>query len=184
MLENRFDEVLAAAQSGDGAAFAELWRDIQPVLLRYLRVLSSEPDDIASETWLQVVRGLDAFQGSEPAFRGWLLTIARNKAIDQHRRAGRRPEVPVAQQASEAVGQVAPDTADLALDRISTETAVALIARLPKDQAEIIMLRVVAGLDVAAVAKITRRQPGAVRVAAHRGLARLARLLGSPAVTP
>jgi RNA polymerase sigma-70 factor (ECF subfamily) len=78
----------------------------------------------------------------------------------------------------------APDTADLALERISTQAALALISALPADQAEIIVLRVVAGLDTRAVARIVGKSPGAVRVAAHRGLRRLAATVDQAGVTP
>ena len=78
---------------------------------------------------------------------------------------------------------VAPDPADLALERLSTEAALALVARLPRLQAEVILLRVVAGLDTESVARMVRRSPGAVRVAAHRGLRRLAQILAEAGVT-
>jgi hypothetical protein len=51
--------VLTAAQSGSEAALTLLWRDANPALLRYLRVIAPDAaEDIAAETWLQVVRGL------------------------------------------------------------------------------------------------------------------------------
>ena len=74
------------------------------------------------------------------------------------------------------------DTAAAALDNLSTEEALALIATLPAQQAEVIVLRVIAGLDVAQVARITGKRPGAVRAAAHRGLRVLAVRLSVPAV--
>jgi RNA polymerase sigma-70 factor (ECF subfamily) len=49
-----------------------------------------------------------------------------------------------------------------------------LVAELPPDQAEVVALRVVGGLEVAEVAKIVGKRPGTVRVLAHRGLRRLA----------
>jgi RNA polymerase sigma-70 factor (ECF subfamily) len=55
-----------------------------------------------------------------------------------------------------------------------------LIASLPGDQAEIIMLRVVAGLEAREVARIVGKSPGAVRVSAHRGLRKLAGMAGLP----
>jgi DNA-directed RNA polymerase specialized sigma subunit, sigma24 homolog len=74
--------------------------------------------------------------------------------------------------------QTAPeDTETTALDPLSTKAALALITRLPHDQAEIIILRVVVGLDAKAVAKILGKRPGAVRTAAHRGLRHLKQLL-------
>jgi len=53
---------------------------------------------------------------------------------------------------------------------LSTKQAVALVAGLSRDQAEVVALRVIAGLDTDAVARILRKSPGAVRVALHRGL--------------
>jgi RNA polymerase sigma-70 factor (ECF subfamily) len=173
-----FPSVLAAARAGDEAAFAELWRDANPVLLRYLRVLApGAAEDVAAESWVTVVRGLHAFKGDEKAWRAWLMTVARRRAIDAGRQRQRRPEEPL-----EAEPAPAPDTAELVLERLDTEAAVALVATLPPMQAEVVLLRVVAGLDVKQVAVIVGTSPGAVRVAAHRGLLRLREQLGG--VTP
>jgi RNA polymerase sigma-70 factor (ECF subfamily) len=68
----------------------------------------------------------------------------------------------------------ADDTAALAMDAVSTRDAVAMIAALPRDQAEAVLLRVVMGLDAATAARVLGKRPGAVRTAAHRGLRRLA----------
>jgi RNA polymerase sigma-70 factor (ECF subfamily) len=165
---------LASARRGDERAFAALWRALQPAVLRYLRVLVGDAaQDVASETWLQVARDLREFRGDPVGFRVWLFRIARNRALDDRRRAARRPEEPHADDGDRP--PPAPDAATEALDRLGTEWALAMIASLPKDQAEAVMLRVVAGLDVAATAAVLGKRPGAVRVAAMRGLRRLAR---------
>jgi RNA polymerase sigma-70 factor (ECF subfamily) len=65
-----FDATLAEARRDDEAAFARLFRDVQPALLRYLRVIAPEAaDDVAGETWLRVVTGLAHFDGGEEEFR-------------------------------------------------------------------------------------------------------------------
>lgn len=69
------------------------------------------------------------------------------------------------------------DTAAAALETLSTERALALIGRLPREQAEAVLLRVVVGLDGPAAARVLGKRPGAVRTAAHRGLKGLAELL-------
>jgi len=177
-----FDATLARAQTGDEAAFASIFRDVQPALLRYLRVIAPDAEDVAGETWAQVVTGLAGFHGEEQAFRAWLFTIARHRAVDAGRSRARRPELPL--ELSEMTGHpTSPDAADLALEAFSSRAVVALIAMLPRDQAEIIMLRVVAGLDTADVARMVDKKPGAVRVAAHRGLRRLAELAERAGVT-
>jgi RNA polymerase sigma-70 factor, ECF subfamily len=176
-----FGDTLASAQGGDEMAFACLFRDVQPTLLRYLQVITLEAEDVAGETWLQVVKGLPRFRGGEEAFRSWLFTIARHRAVDAGRSRSRRPDLPLA--VSGAVEPTVPDTADLALEAISTRSVLALIKTLPRDHAEIIMLRVVAGLDAADVARIVGKTPGAVRVTAHRALRRLSNLAERAGVT-
>jgi RNA polymerase sigma-70 factor, ECF subfamily len=175
-----FGTVIAAAQAGDEAAFAELWRDANPAILRYLRVIApNAAEDVAAETWVTVIRGLGAFSGDEHSWRAWLFTIARSRAIDEGRRQRRRPVRPL----EEAAEAVTTDAADIAITNLETERALRLIAALPPLQAEAIMLRVVAGLDTQAVAEMLGRSPGAVRVAAHRGLRRLAAMLAEAGVT-
>lgn len=177
MLAERFDDVLGRARSGDGQAFAELWRDAHPMLLRYLRVTAGvAAEDVASHAWIRVIESLGSFTGDEPGFRRWLVTIARNHHLDLLRRTGRRPERLVDDVVTlvDGLGQAAPDAAALAEQQLSTDDAIRLIATLPAEQAEMVMLRVVMGLSVAEVAEVMGRTPGAVRVAVHRSLRRLA----------
>jgi RNA polymerase sigma-70 factor (ECF subfamily) len=181
-----FDTVLAAAQRGSETAFAELWHDGNPVLLRYLRVIAPDAaEDIAAETWVQVVRGLARFRGTEQNWRAWLFTTARRRVADLARSQARRPAVTVSLEAlpDPAESWHGPDAATIALENLDTRAAIALVARLPPLQAEVIMLRVVAGLDPEAVASLLGRSAGAVRVASHRGLRRLAGMLAEAGVT-
>ncbi len=167
------ENALARASTGDEAGFLELWRSLQPRLLRFLRVLGSDdPDDLASETWLQVVRDLHKFSGDEEDFRRWLFTIARHRAIDAARARARRPASPD----SGGLDALADDrlVEDQVLDVISVHGAVALLTGLPREQAEAVALRVIAGLDTRDVAKILGKSAGAIRVSLHRGLRTLA----------
>jgi RNA polymerase sigma-70 factor, ECF subfamily len=165
--------VLARARSGDEAAFLELWRGLQPRLLRYLRVVGcDDPDDVASETWLQVVRDLHRFNGGEEEFRRWLFTVGRNRAIDAARATTRRRVSPLADGLDAFADSQTVE--EQVLDGMSVRKAIALLAGLSQDQAEAVALRVIAGLDTPAVAGILGKSPGAVRVALHRGLRALA----------
>jgi RNA polymerase sigma-70 factor, ECF subfamily len=170
MIGPLFPELLAAAQGGDERAFAVLWRDLQPAVLRYFQVTAAEAaEDLAADSWVSVIRGLGRFRGDERAFRAWVFTVARHRAIDWRRLAARRPtrSVPAERPASD-------DPAAQVLEAQSTRAALALLAELPADQAEVVALRVLGGLEVAEVARIVGKRPGAVRVLAHRGLRRLA----------
>ncbi len=178
---------VAAARNGDEQAFRLLFRAVQPGLLRYLRVLvggrPEDAEDIASETWLQVARDLAGFQGDSDGFRGWVATIARNRAMDHLRRQRRRPvaDLPIEHLFDLAAVE---DTEHSALATVTTADALALISRLPRDQAEAVLLRVLFQLDAESAARVLGKRSGSVRMAAHRGLKRLAKLLdqsGGPA---
>ena len=178
-----FARVLADPQGGSEDQFAVLWRDANPALLRYLRVLAPEnAEDIAAETWVHVVRGLPRFVGDEAAWRAWLFTTARRRLIDQARVRKRHPAEPL-DDVSAAEMPRSPDAAQIALENLATESAIALLSQLPQPQAEVIMLRVVAGLDTDAVAALLGKTPGNIRVMAHRGLKKLEDLLGRAGVT-
>jgi RNA polymerase sigma-70 factor (ECF subfamily) len=171
-IDDELNGALRAAQAGEESGFAALWRALHPAVLRYLRVVAGDAaEDVASETWLQASRDLHRFTGDPEAFRGWLFRIARHRGIDERRRAGRRREDP-----AETVDGTAhaPDAATEALTGDDTAWALRMIATLPGDQAEAVMLRVVAGLDVATTAHVLGKRAGAVRIATMRGLRRLA----------
>jgi RNA polymerase sigma-70 factor (ECF subfamily) len=164
-----YDDVLSRARSGDETAFLRLWDHLQPRLLRYLRVLGcDEADDVASETWLQAVRDLSRFDGGADDFRCWLFTIGRHRAVDASR-ARIRSRSRLMTAAAVPVADPNPVEEEV-LGGLSTRQAVALVAGLSPYQAEVVSLRIIAGLDTAAVAGILGKSPGAVRIALHRGL--------------
>jgi RNA polymerase sigma-70 factor, ECF subfamily len=173
--ETDLDEALRAASRGDEAGFVALYRDLQPRLLRYATALvGAEAEDVTAETWLQVARDLRGFRGDLDGFRGWVSTICRNRAMDWARTRQRRPADPTEMD----VLAEHPDAADAhgsAMEGMSTRWAMAQILSLPQTEAEAVLLRAVVGLDATAAGKVLGKRPGAVRVAAHRGLKKLAR---------
>jgi RNA polymerase sigma-70 factor, ECF subfamily len=178
-------EALDAARRGDESGVVVLWRALNPPLLRYARVMVGDAaEDVASETWLSAAREIRGFRGDADGFRVWLFRIARHRALDELRRSGRRSEDLVGLWTEERPARE--DTADQAVERLDTARALRLIARLPRDQAEAVLLRAVVGLDVAQCADVLGKRSGAVRVAAVRGLRRLAVLLSEepPGGTP
>jgi RNA polymerase sigma-70 factor, ECF subfamily len=173
-----FAETLRCAQAGEEWAIVSLWRDLQPRLLRFLGGRDPRAaEDVASETWLRVARNLGAFDGDEVEFRAWFFTIARRTLIDWQRKAGRRPVTVALGELNEPPSRDDPIAATI--EAFETNQALELVARLPEDQAEVILLRVVGGLDSAQVAELLGKRPGTVRVLQHRGLRRLAELLAS-----
>jgi RNA polymerase sigma-70 factor (ECF subfamily) len=172
-------DALDGAVRGDEASFAVLWRALNPPLLRYLRVLiPGACEDVASETWLQASRDLGGFTGDAKQFQVWLFRIARNRAIDEGRRNQRQLDEPVAALPEQRAGD---DTAEAALAAMATRRALAVIADLPRDQAEAVLLRAVAGLSADQAGAVVGKRAGAVRVAAMRGLRTLKKRLDKAA---
>ena len=178
MSDRQFAETLAGVQDGEERAVGALWRAHHPALLRFLRSrhAAHDVDDIASEVWLRASRSWHRFEGDERDFRAWFFAIARAVSVDTYRRAGRRRD--------ELVADVEPRVAErrasaesAALELLGTDRAIALLATLPREQGEVIALRVIAGLDAEHVGQIMGKRPGTVRVLQHRGLRRLAELL-------
>ena len=127
---------VAAARRGDDESFRRLYRAVQPLLLRYLRALVGDAaEDVASETWLQIVRDLHSFRGDYDSFRGWAATIARHRALDHVRYLRRRPSIAVPVEEFRELADDA-DTAGLTVEAAATRAAIELIATLPPDQAE------------------------------------------------
>jgi alpha-glucosidase len=159
------------------SAFTTVYRTLQPRILNYVRALVGETDaeDVAAEAWAAIIRALPRFRGEADGFRGWTATIARNHATDHIRR--RRPALLMPpEDLPHRHAADAPDTE--ALDRLATTAALGHLARLPADQAQAVLLRVVMGLDAATAGRVLNKTPNAVRNCAHRGLRSLSRLLG------
>jgi RNA polymerase sigma-70 factor (ECF subfamily) len=173
--DNRpFEALVDAARHGEHRAVAALWRDLHPRLVAYFRVSApSEADDLAADVWLDVARGITRFRGDADNFRRWAFTIARRRLIDHHRKTSRRrtDPTPTEELANRPAGE---DPEALVAEALTTEAALALVRRLPPDQADAVLLRVVAGLSAEDAARVMGKRPGTVRVLQHRGLRRLA----------
>jgi RNA polymerase sigma-70 factor (ECF subfamily) len=179
-----FEEVLAAAGTGAEWALTALFREFQPALLSYLHFRDlNEADDLAQEVWLGVGRGLARFEGDEAAFRAWLFTIARRRVADLRRHRARHPSDAVLDEHLDARA-AGDDPEGSALASVQADDALARItASLPPDQAEVVVLRLVGGLDAAQVASVLGKRPGAVRALQHRALKRLAKIFSPEGIT-
>ncbi len=182
-LGERFDPVLAAARTGAEWALAALYRDLQPRVLRYLWARDpSQAEDLAADVWLDVARGLPRFSGDEAGFRAWVFTIARRRLLDERRSAARQRTTPLPADRLALLGETG-NVEHEALFSLEARAALERIAELPADQAEVVLLRVLADLSAWEVARILGKREGTVRVLQHRALRRLARQRAREAVT-
>lgn len=176
-LGESFDTTLAAARTGAEWAWRELYDDLAPVLLGYLRQHGApEPEDLLGEVFLQTVRRLSTFDGDEAGFRSWVFTIAHHKLIDDRRYRGRRPATP---RPNEEIAPEMPadDTVELeALDHLTAHEVTELLEVLTADQREVLLLRLT-GFTIGEVAGIVDRTENATKALQRRGLRSLQRHL-------
>lgn len=97
--------------------------------------------------------------------------VARHRLLDWNRRLHKERIVPISNLADRVSGD---DPARLIVEAEATDEAVAIVTQLPPAQAEVLLLRLIAGLDVAETAAALGKRPGTVRVLQHRALRNLA----------
>lgn len=178
VLGSDFARTMRAAQAGEEAAFVRLWRDANPAVVRYLRVVGhDDPYDEACEGWVTIVRGLPGFTGDETEWRVWVLACARQRAEESTMRRA---------WGSATGGLVLVDgDDDIALDDVLEPEAVAdptfrgitdtltALRALPLGQGEVVVLRLGAQLPASAVASVVGVEEEFVERAEVRALERL-----------
>lgn len=181
-LGEAFDDVLVAAQAGAGWAFTRLYDDLASVVTGYLRLRgASDPDDVASETFLSVFRSLGAFEGTEEQFRSWVFTIAHRRLLDEQRYWSRRPTTTELDASHEGPAVTGPE--DEVIGWLQSERLRELLDELTPTQRDVVLLRVVADLTIEETAQVVGKRPGAVKQLQRRGLTRLKEELSRRGVT-
>jgi RNA polymerase sigma-70 factor, ECF subfamily len=181
--DHEFESVFQAARDGQGWGLSELYRALFPRILQYLEAVEpAEAEDIACDTWLDVVDGLERFHGDEAGLRALSFSVARRRLLDLRRR---RALGRTASPSSEAPIQAWPTNGEeRAAPSVGADPAVGLItSSLTPEEADVVLLRVIGDLDVDAVAGIVGTGPSNVRLLQHRAVRRLARVLQAEGVT-
>ena len=182
--EDSLASLVGRAQAGDREAMDRLVAQLRPGVFRYVLARVLDPhlaDDVTQEVTVTMVQSLHRYVDQGRPVTAWAFGIAANKVSESRRSAYRRREAPV-----EAVPDQPQDGAEPEQAVLRLETARRmrdLLDTLPAQQAEIVRLRVAAGLSADETAAVLGMTPGAVRVAQHRALARLRELATSGQTT-
>jgi RNA polymerase sigma factor (sigma-70 family) len=178
-----FTGTLVAARAGAEWAWVALYREFAPAVVGYFRARGApEPDDLAGEVFLQLVRDLHRFEGGEGEFRAWLFSIAHHRMVDDRRHRARRPVAPVAPEVIEEGGPSGDSETD-ALAELTAWRVRKLIGRLSPDQQIVLLLRLFGDLSLDDVARIVGKSVGAVKAIQRRGLAALRRHISTERVS-
>ena len=182
-MEGSFHTTLTAARLGAEWAWAAIYRELAPRVLRYLRSRgAADPEDLLGAVFLDAVQGLPRFKGGHAEFRAWVFTIAHDRFVDDVRRRPRQPgnSAPPETFAETAASDHAGHHATASLE---FEGARGALEQLPPDQRDVLLLRVVMGLNIGDTARALGKTQGAVKSLQAKGLATLARDLSSRAVS-
>lgn len=158
--------IVEAARGGDRDSFTRLYDVYAPMVHGILlaRVPFDEVDDLVQDVFLTAYKRIHSLRETA-AFGGWLAMIARNRAIDFHRRKKETEEL------SENIAH------KTAVDPEAAE-ALRVIRTLPEAYRETLILRLVEGMTGPEIAERTNLTPASVRVNLHRGMKLLREKLG------
>nr|WP_078066810.1 sigma-70 family RNA polymerase sigma factor [Streptomyces jeddahensis] len=170
------------AVEGDEQATHDLLAHVHPLALRYCRTrLSRLPgdarhfvEDLAQEVCVAVLLALPRYKDTGRPFEAFVFAIAAHKVADLQRAAMRHPgstAVPSDEMPERPDDSLGPE--ERALLSSDAEWAKKLLANLPENQRELLLLRIAVGLTAEETGQMLGMSPGAVRVAQHRALSRL-----------
>lgn len=180
-LGQAFDSVITAARTGAEWAWSELYDDLAPLVLGYLRGRgAAEPEDLTGEVFLHMVRDVGSFEGNEREFRSWTLSIAHHRLLDDIRYRRRRPTDPAGDEVGKhaAGGNVETE----AFGSLGSKNVLRILQTLSPDQRDVLLLRMIAGLTIEEIARILDKRVGAVKALQRRGLANLRRKIAREGV--
>jgi RNA polymerase sigma-70 factor, ECF subfamily len=172
--------VLAA--QADSAAFATLYRRYLDRVYGYAFYQLGDhhdAEDVTERIFLAALRALPDFHHQGSTFRAWLFRIAHNTIANAHRSRARRRTEPLPADFQRAAPNADPAGQVALADELREIRRV--VARMPDDRRQVILLRFVDDLSTAEIAEVLGRSPGAVRVLLHRSLRDLAARLNARA---
>jgi RNA polymerase sigma-70 factor, ECF subfamily len=175
--ESDLKELTSLAVQGDRNAIESLIGQLRPMVVRYCRArlgrVSGQyhiADDVAQEVCIAVLSALPRYRDMGRPFASFVFGIASHKVADALR-SSVRSAVPT-QDLPDGPDD-GPGPEETVVRYIEVEQARRLLSRLPDNQRELLLMRVVSGLSAEETGNVLGMSPGAVRVAQHRALARL-----------
>ncbi len=167
-------QLVQKASQGDAGAFGRLYDVYLDMIYRYIYYkvgARTDAEDLTSQVFVKAWEAMPRYQWRDIPFSHWLMRLARNAVIDHYRTARAQGELE-----EDLVSQdLEPQSHYLRGER-ARDLEIA-IRQLPEDQRAVIVMRFIEEMDYTEVAAITGKSPGALRVAQHRALAALRKMI-------
>ncbi len=174
----RLIALVELARGGDCEAFGLLYDHYHSSIYRFLYYrLGSVPlaEDLTSETFFRALRGMASFRWQGKDFGAWLMTIARNLAMDHFKSGRTRLESTTEDMSAHDATTEGPE--DEVLAGLTNQALLRALRDLPNEQQECLVMRFLQGLSIAETAKVLGRSEGAVKQLQLRGVRNLAKLM-------
>ncbi|RAJ39979.1 RNA polymerase sigma-70 factor (ECF subfamily) [Kitasatospora sp. SolWspMP-SS2h] len=170
--------LVEAARSGDPQAWTEVYRHYHPAVFGFLmrRTSGDRPlaEDLAQDTFVKALTGIEKFQWSGTDLGAWLLTIARNTFLDHRKRRSTSRESPTGDAVDRDCGT---RVEDVIIARMEAERLWAAMGLLNSRQRSVIAMRYWEELSSQEIATRVGLRTGAVKTLAYRARTNLRRSL-------
>ena len=176
MLELFKNDKAANTQNSTSGAISTIYEQSRLDIFRYLyyRVGDKQvAEDLTSEVFIRMIKSIQEYRAKNASIEAWLYQIARNLAIDHHRKMRVRDHVPLEDHLMDENENV-----DKTIEhKLTSDTLVKALAQLNDDQREVIVLRFVNSIPIAQVAQMMHKSEDAIKGLQRRGLIALREIL-------
>ena len=177
-IPNDIATLVIHAQNGDIEAIGALYEAFRLSIYRYMFYRTSDAqtaDDLSSEVFLRMIRGLSRYRQQEATFQAWLFQIAHNLLIDHYRKVSIRNHVSLEEQTVMNMQESNHSPHDD--QNLNSVTLRQALNQLSTEQRDVIVLRFIAGMPLAEVAHTLNKSEDAIKGLQRRGLAELREVL-------
>ena len=175
--QNDIAALVQLAQKGNTGAIGELYESFRLSIYRYMFYRTSDAqtaDDLTSEVFLRMIRGLHGYQQREVSFQAWLFQIAHHLLTDYYRKMSIRKHVPL----EEPEMNIEEPSQSTSIERrLNSVTLRQALNRLSSEQRDVIVMRFVTGMPISEVAQALNKSEDAIKGLQRRGLAELREVL-------
>lgn len=170
------DATVDLARTGNATAFNDIYRELSPAVLGYLRGKGvDDPEAVTNDVFLAALPQLTTFTGGVADLRRFIFTIAHARMVDDTRRTVRRGPTEEYEQTRDV--RVSESAEEEALRSLDSNRLDELLKKLSPEHREVIMLRLIADLSLAQVATVMGKSQGSVKQLQRRGLIALKTLI-------
>lgn len=176
------ETLILRARSGESGAIAELYRRYYESVFRYLYYRVGDQltaEDLTAEVFERMVRRLPRFQPRGAPFEAWLFRIARNLSVDYFRKMSKRQHTVL----DERITANAESPERAASRSLASDQLLAALDTLTNAQREVIILRFLAEMPIAQVARVMGTTENAIKGLQRRGLVALRDVLSEWSVS-